>query len=114
MFTHYLTYSFALNFQRDCFLLTEASHPQSTSLMSSADRMVAELGKAMECKENEVRAKALLVSVLCLRDCREVLERTGGVPQPMRGPYEILHGRLERLCSEAHDAIRCVSGVRSR
>ena len=108
MFTHYLTYSFALNFQRDCFLLSESSHPQSLSLMSSADRMVAELSKAMESQEKDARAKALLVSVLCLRDCREVLERSGGMPTPMQGPYEILHGRLERLCSEAHDAIRCV------
>lgn len=108
MFTHYLTYSFALNFQRDCFLLSEASHPESRSLLSSADRMVAELTKAMESHEKDARAKALLVSVLCLRDCREVLDRSGGMPTPMMGPYEILHGRLERLCSDAHDAIRCV------
>ena len=107
MFTHYLTYSFALNFQRDCFLLTEASHPESATLMKSADRMVASLGQAMESPEAPARARALLVSVLSLRDCHDVLERTGGMPTPMKGPYEILHGRLERLCSEAHDAIRC-------
>jgi hypothetical protein len=107
MFTHYLTYSFALNFQRDCFLLTEAQHPESRSLVSSADRMVAELGRAMDAPEERERAKALLVSVLCLRDCKDVLERGGGVPATMKGPYEILHSRLERLCSEAHDAIRC-------
>ena len=108
MFTHYLTYSFALNFQRDCFLLSEALHPESRSLMSSADRMVSELGRAMDQREERERAKALLVSVLCLRDCRDVLERSGGVPAKMKGPYEILHTRLERLCSDAHDAIRCV------
>jgi hypothetical protein len=108
MFTHYLTYSFALNFQRDCFLLSEASHPASQSLLSSADRMVAELARAMEATETRSRAQALGVSVLCLRDCKAVLERSGGVPATMKGTYEILHGRLERLCSEAHDAIRCV------
>jgi hypothetical protein len=108
MFTHYLTYSFALNFQRDCFLLTETQHPESRSLMSSCDRMVSELGRAMEVAEERERARALLVSVLCLRDCKDVLERSGGLPATMKGPYDILHGRLERLCSEAHDAIRCV------
>jgi hypothetical protein len=108
MFTHYLTYSFALNFQRDCFLLSEASHPESRSLVSSADRMVSALGQALEAREEKDRAKALLVSVLCLRDCKDVLERTGGIPAPMKGPFETLHGRLERLCSEAHDRIRCV------
>ena len=108
MFTHYLTYSFALNFQRDCFLLSEASHPESQSLLSSADRMMASLAQAMEAQEKDARAKALLVSVLCLRDCRDVLDRTGGMPTPMQGPYDVLHTRLERLCSDAHDAIRCV------
>src|SRR5277367_4542224 len=108
MFTHYLTYSFALTFQRDCFLLSEASHPESQSLVNSADRMVSALSHALQASQEEERAKALLVSVLCLRDCKDVFERTGGVPSPMKGPYEILHERLECLCSEAHDKLRCV------
>jgi hypothetical protein len=106
MFTHYLTYSFAQNFQRECFLLAIPETPKK-SLLESADRMVRQLGDAVRetTTDHETRAKALLVSILCLRDCREILERSGGFPAGLRGPYEVLHGRLERLMADANEAL---------
>jgi hypothetical protein len=104
MFTHYLTYTFALNFQRDCSLAS-LGDPLKKSLLESADRMVTELGRSMVSEVAEERAKALLISVLCLRDCREIYGRAGGLPAPLKGPYEVLHSRLETLCSEAHEAL---------
>ncbi|HUP56500.1 MAG TPA: hypothetical protein VM598_03540 [Bdellovibrionota bacterium] len=106
MFTHYLTYSFALNFQRECFLL-QLPENRKKSLLESADRMVRQLADAVKESpvDQETRAKALLVSVLCLRDCRQVLEQEGGTLGDLKGPYEVLHGRLERLCSDAHEAL---------
>lgn len=103
MFKHYLSYQLVLSFEQSCRGLELA--PQSSSeLLASCRKTVVHFATAIQTTDAKERLKNLCVALLCLRDCREVLDREDVKAFDVRGRYEVIHSRLENLCLEASDA----------
>lgn len=102
MFKNYLTYNLALSFERACRLLDLAPEVQQ-SLLASAQKSVLYFERSVRATSRSEELKALCVSLFCLRDCREILDRHHIGCFDVMGRYEVLHGRLEQLCDAAAD-----------
>ena len=107
MFKNYLSYQFAVGFERAVATLGASGKLEQSvknELMSCVRNMLQNFGRSLYVKDKKDRAKSLFVAVMYLRDCRElILKATGGMGD-LQGPYDVLHGRLEQLCLDASEA----------
>jgi len=100
MFKNYLSYNLALSFDRECRTVKLDFAAQNSLLKSSAD-MVRHFAESIHTEDAKKRSKSLFVALICLRDCKEVLDQNQVEGFEIRGRYEVLHARLEQLCLEA-------------
>ncbi len=103
MFKNYLTYEFALAYERSC-ASAELPRGPKDELLRCARQMFHHFNQSQYAKDARERNRLLFVSLTYLRDCKEVLEREGALAFnsfEMKGRYEVLHGRLEQLCWDA-------------
>jgi hypothetical protein len=100
MFKHYLTYQFALSFERGCRSL-ELPTPEKNELLRCSRNLAHFFNQGVQAKEPPEACKAWFVSLTYLRDCQEILERASAWSADLRTVYPILEARLERLCTEA-------------
>lgn len=103
MFKNYLTYNFALAFQRACSVI-ELDSKNRESLVHSADQAVHHFARAIHAQDRKDELRFLCVTLMCLRDCKDVLDAAKVWPDEISARYDVLHGRLEQLCVEASDA----------
>jgi hypothetical protein len=100
MFKHYLTYQFANGFERDCSLL-ELPTPHRNELVRCCRSMLLHLYKALQTSDKVEGSKCLFVALTYLHDCRDVLDTAGKFLNEIKGKYEVLNLRLEKLCEDA-------------
>lgn len=107
MFKNYLSYEFALNFDRNCSTL-ELPEPEKNELLRCSRQMVQYFTRALYAKNDSDRCRHLFVALTYLRDCKEVLDHlrnTAGLkPEEALRYYAIVHERLEQLCLDASDS----------
>ncbi len=103
MFKHYLTYQIAQSFDRLCGA-AEMPVPSKDRLLKSSRTMLAQFTRSLHVTDAAERSKALFVALICVRDCKETLDENRVEAFEIRGRWEVLHGRLEKLCEMAADA----------
>ncbi len=105
MFKNYLTYSLALSFHRSCLALGEVPSEVKNRLMRSSETMIEHFSKSIHAPSGDVKTHAthLYVALICLRDCREIIESAKISEVGFLSQYEVIHGRLEQLCLDAAD-----------
>lgn len=102
MFKNYLTYEFALAFERSCASTgLPGGPPAKDELLRCARQMFHHFNQSQYTKDSKERSRLLFVALTYLRDCKEVLDREKADTFEMKGRYEVLHGRLEQLCWDA-------------
>ncbi len=97
MFKNYLSYQFAQGFDRAC-RASEVSAAVKEKLVRSSEKMLDHFAKSLTAKDSTEEAKFFFVSLLCLRDCRDILSESGLVVPEIQSKYDVLHRRLEQLC----------------
>ncbi|MCM2324242.1 MAG: hypothetical protein NDJ90_13375 [Oligoflexia bacterium] len=101
MFKNYLTYQLASGFDRTCCAF-DLAFPEKKELMRCSRAMLLHLDLSLRATSAADKSKNLFVALTYLRDCKGVLESTGGpIPFELTGAYEVLHARLEQLCWDA-------------
>ena len=98
MFKNYLTYQFAVNFERGCNIV-EIQNPFKADLQHCATAMLNYFTRSIQTQDKVERSKSLFVALTYLRDCKQTLEQSG--IKDLDAKYEILNLRLEHLCEEA-------------
>lgn len=102
MFKNYLSYNLALSFDRECRSVNLDSTARESLLHSSSD-MVRHFASSIHTENKKDRSKSLFLALICLRDCKELLDRQGVESIEIRGRYDVLHARLEQLCLDASE-----------
>lgn len=105
MFKNYLTYNFALSFDRACRQSQTISDEVKTRLIESSEKFINHFSKSLYEEERKNESKYLFVALLCLRDCRQILRDASVEPKEILTVYEIVHQRVEQLCSETWDSL---------
>lgn len=105
MFKHYLTYEFALGFERDCSVLNLPPRIKQ-ELSHCSTNMVNFFDLALRATKTAEKSKNIFVALTYLRDCREVLKAFSKEFSEIEGKYEVLQLRFERLCMEASEGER--------
>ena len=100
MFKNYLTYQFALNFDRGCHSL-EVAPPWQEQLRVCSRNMLIFFERSVRDKEPQEELRNLCVSILYLRECREIMTQARIEDRDLLTRFEVVHGRLERLCANA-------------
>ena len=103
MFKNYLSYNLALSFDRECRSV-ELDFATRDSLIHSSSDMVRHFAASIHTENKKERSKSLFLALICLRDCKEVLDKNGIQSMEIRGRYDVLHARLEQLCLDASDS----------
>ena len=103
MFKNFLTYSFALRFQRSCQLL-KIPRSLHERLMQSGSTLTQQFHLSTRAPDPKDELKHLCVALMALRDCRETLEQTGALSGDLKVEFTILHARIEQLCLKASEA----------
>ncbi len=100
MFKNYLTYSFAIGFQRACFSLETGQIEKSVKerLMRSCEQFVHAINSSIHATDPTEYSKFVCTALLNLRDCKETLVAAKVESFEIDGKYYILHGRLEQIC----------------
>jgi hypothetical protein len=103
MFRNYLSYQFALNFDQECRTLLMP--PQARErLLRSSTQMVHHFAKSLHAKDVKEISRFLCVSLINLRDCREIIDEIGVISDSIEARFNVLHSRLEQLCLKAAEA----------
>lgn len=100
MYKNFLTHQFAVNYVREASIASIAEDIKN-ELMKSAHQMLDHFSLSVKTESRTEEAKLLFVSLLSLRDCKQILDRAGVRVPELEGNYEMLHRRLEQLCSDA-------------
>jgi hypothetical protein len=100
MFKHYLSYQFAISFHRSCGALELSTHVKNR-LLQSAETMLHQFAQSIHTTDAKDELKFLCVALICLRDCKEILDEAGVRDEDLRASFEVLHGRLEKICLDA-------------
>ncbi|MBL7714314.1 MAG: hypothetical protein JNL01_02535 [Bdellovibrionales bacterium] len=104
MFKNYLTFNFAISFERECRAI-DLPQPLKGQLLRSSAQVVQQFTTSLHARKQADECRALFVALTSLRDCREILEESqkqhGTDWTKIRGHYEILHARVEQLCEAA-------------
>ncbi|OFZ21618.1 MAG: hypothetical protein A2X94_00330 [Bdellovibrionales bacterium GWB1_55_8] len=103
MFKNYLTYQLALSFHRSCLIMDIPENAIKNRLMRSSEEMIRHFSQAVRASDAKDESKNLFVSLICLRDCREILEEAHLQPRQVLSQYETLHGRMEQLVLRASE-----------
>ena len=103
MFKHYLSYQLVLSFEQCCRGL-ELEPAVKGELLASCRKTVVHFSTALQTGDDRERLRSFCVALLCLRDCKEVLDRAGVTTFDVRGRWEVIHARMEHLCLEASEA----------
>ncbi len=100
MFKNYLTHQFALSFDRGCHSL-EIGVPWREQLRVCSRNMLVYFERSLQDRKPQEELRNLCVSILYLRECRDVLNQARVEDSELWSRFEVLHGRLERLCANA-------------
>jgi hypothetical protein len=103
MFKHYLSYQFAIAFHRSCGLLELSPHLKNR-LLQSAETMLHQFAQSIHTRDPKDELRFLCVTLICLRDCKETLDEASVKNEDLWASYEVLHGRLEKICLDASAA----------
>lgn len=98
MFKHYLTYQFALSFHQLCLCAESPDTAGKSRLLRSAEQMIQAFTKSLHATKVQDIGLQLFNTTLNLRDCRETLEELRLFDGEVAAKYDILHGRLEKIC----------------
>lgn len=104
MFKHYLTYQFVLSFHQSCRALELQPTPKER-LLRSAETLLHKFSTGLHARDPKEELKQFCVSLICLRECKEILRDAGFERQEIQGPLQVLEGRLEQLVGELADRV---------
>ncbi len=103
MFKNYLTYNFALSFERSCraIMKNRAEIPVFTAdrLNQSLNQMVFGLTQSLQTTDRKAELRFVCSSLINLRDCKDILIEAKLFDGETKQVYTVLCGRLERICS---------------
>jgi hypothetical protein len=91
----------ALSFHRSCLALKEIPSPIKARLMQSCETMIERFARSIHATDPKESATQLYVSLINLRDCREILDEAHIADENVDALYDVVHQRLERLCLNA-------------
>lgn len=100
MFKNYLTHQFALNFDRGAHMI-EIGAPWQEQLRVCSRNIMIFFERSLRDKAPQEELRNLCVAILYLRECREILTQARVEDRDLLARFEVLHGRLERLCAGA-------------
>ena len=100
MFRNYLTYQFAVGFDRDCALLALPANTQM-DLKRCSQCMITHLHRALAAPDGKDRSKDLFVALTYLKDCKEILDAAGVRENGILSRHDVLEGRLARMIESA-------------
>ena len=103
MFKHYLTHSFVQNFHRACIAFEIGPTATRDRLNRSAALLWTHFDRSLRASDRKEIAKDLCVALICLRDCREILDESSLKDPEIERLYPVVHGRIEKLLEEAAD-----------
>ena len=104
MFKNYLTYSFAVGFQRGCTVL-EVPFPFKDKITRSAARIVDQFAKSVKAASAQEELKHIAVALICLRDTQELLKEADVWSADLEAQYRVLKKRLELLCMQVSEKV---------
>ena len=96
MFRNYLTYQFAVGFDRDCSILDLPTGPK-VDLKRCSQCMVTHLHRALASTTQTDRAKSLFVALTYLKDCKEILDGANVRARGILSRHDVLEARLARM-----------------
>lgn len=95
MYKYFLTYQLASRFEQECRRLLHLEAPTRSELLRCAQAVLIHVRRAVQTNDPKDESLALYVAITYLRDCNEMLEKSGGAPDGWKGPFELIHARLE-------------------
>ncbi len=105
MFKNYMTYTFAINFQRSCQLL-DLPPPGKASLMDSLEKMISCFSRSVQEDDRKAELRHVGAAVFCLRDCHAILSRSNLLKGDIETLYYVVHKRTLGICSSLADQIQ--------
>jgi hypothetical protein len=104
MFKNYLTYQFAVSFDREVSAV-ELPNPYRADLQRCAREMLNHFTRSIQTQDPKERSKSLFVALTYLRDCGDILNQNPMIQkeplESVRAKFVVLSLRLEHLCSDA-------------
>ena len=109
MFKHYLTYSFALNFVQACrdYQAPHWDGRSAESLNQSATKVLHHFSLALHASRLTDELMHTGVALMCLRDCRVLLDAKAVRQPEIDTRYHVLVSRLEQICLKLSERNGC-------
>ena len=104
MFKNYLTYSFVVGFQRGCRAIP-VPLPFLDRVTRSTSRMVDQFAKSVEATSTQDELKHVAVTLICLRDTKELLQEAVIWSSELESQFIVLKKRLEQLCMQLEEKV---------